>query len=252
MTCRGVRLLFGSLLAGLFLGWLSIPLPAAEQSSFDAANVLYEQGRYASAATMYADLIASGKATTATYFNLGNAWYKAGKLGKAIQAYRKAEQLAPGDPDIRANLTFAREQRKGPSLVPGRLEQGLRNLSLDGWTLLAAAAFWAWAGVLLLLLLRPEWKPTLGKLHWVLLAAVLALGLCLGSVWHETHARQFAVVAVPEISVRHGPLEESQPAFTAYDGAELEVLDRKDHWVQVRAGTQQVGWVPKESLLSVF
>ena len=42
----------------------------------------------------------------ALLFNYGNAEFKAGHLGKAIAAYRRAELLAPRDAEIRANLAF--------------------------------------------------------------------------------------------------------------------------------------------------
>ena len=58
--------------------------------------------------------------------NLGNAYFKSGQLGKAIAAYREAEQMSPRDPDVRANLRFARNQVQGPTLRP----RGTRSRSI--------------------------------------------------------------------------------------------------------------------------
>ena len=77
---------------------------------FEAANKLYEEGKFAQAAAAYEQLIQSGRVSAPLYFNLGNAWFKSGQMGRAITAYRRAEQLAPRDPDVRANLQFARNQ----------------------------------------------------------------------------------------------------------------------------------------------
>ena len=52
-------------------------------------------------------LIQAGSISTPIYFNLGNAWFKAGEAGRAILAFRQAEKLSPRDPDVRANLQFA-------------------------------------------------------------------------------------------------------------------------------------------------
>src|SRR3989442_2159968 len=82
-------------------------------SGFDQANKLYEQGKFAEAAASYERILQGGQASAALYFNLGNALFKSGQTGLAILNYRRAEQLAPRDPDIRANLQFARNSTMG-------------------------------------------------------------------------------------------------------------------------------------------
>jgi tetratricopeptide (TPR) repeat protein len=223
-------------------------LRAADTSSFDAANVLYEQGQFAAAAAAYEGVIASGLQSSALLFNLGNAWFKAGHLGRAIAAYRQAARLTPRDPDLRANLAFAREQRRGPSLTSGWFARGSAHLTVDEWTLLACAAAWAWLLSWALLRLRPDWSSVLRKLTFTFLVAAVLLAVCLASVWRQSRAPA-AVVVAAEVPVRHGPLEESQPAFTLYDGAEVEVLDRKDPWLQVSADGKQIGWLKSEHVL---
>ena len=64
-----------------------------------------------------------------------------------------------------------------------------------------------------------------------------------------TRRRSTAIVIAREATVRAGPLEESQSAFTANDGAELRVLDRKDDWLQVTDGTSRIGWLRREQAL---
>src|SRR5688500_8636546 len=77
-------------------------------ADFESANRLYEKGDYAGAAAGYQSVVQSGKASAEVYFNLGNAHFKNGQIGKAIASYRRAQELTPRDPDIRANLNFAR------------------------------------------------------------------------------------------------------------------------------------------------
>jgi uncharacterized protein YgiM (DUF1202 family) len=68
-------------------------------------------------------------------------------------------------------------------------------------------------------------------------------GICLATAWFSAKSTEFAVVTADQTEVRHGPLSESQAAFTAYDGAELKILDRKDEWLQVTAGAARTGWI---------
>src|SRR6266705_928187 len=127
---------------GLALPVLSLqagPLaPENLAAFFDQANKLYEQGRYADAATAYQKLLQADPASAALYFNLGNAWFKAGQSGRAIASYRQAEKLAPRDPNLRFNLNFVRKKVSGSdSAPPENWRHWLATLTLNEWTVLA-------------------------------------------------------------------------------------------------------------------
>ena len=75
-----------------------------------ATNALYEDGRYEQAARSFQQLVDKGYGDPVLYYNLGNAYFKQGDIGRAILNYLRAERLAPRDDDIRTNLDFARSQ----------------------------------------------------------------------------------------------------------------------------------------------
>src|SRR5262245_52855944 len=50
-------------------------------NTFDHANKLYEEGKFAEAAAAYEKMLRQGQASPALYFNLGNAFFKAGQIG---------------------------------------------------------------------------------------------------------------------------------------------------------------------------
>src|SRR5262249_51400407 len=108
-------------------------LNAAEGTAFafDAANRLYEQGKFTDAAAAYQKLLQTGKTSPAVYFNLGNAYFKSGQMGRAVAAYRQAELITPRDPDVRANLQFARNQIQGPTISMPGWQRWLNKLSLN-------------------------------------------------------------------------------------------------------------------------
>jgi tetratricopeptide (TPR) repeat protein len=218
-------------------------------AAFDAANKLYEQGKYAEAAATYEKLLKTGQASEAICFNYGNALFKAGEIGRAIAAYQQAQKIAPRDPDVRANLQFARNQVQGPTVVPERLQRWLGKLSLDEWTCLAAATVWLWLLLLTLLQWRPALKSALkGYVPWTGAAAGI-LCACFSAAFYFDRFAQRAIIVSHEATVRQAPLEESQSAFTLHDGAELQVLDQKDQWLQVQADAHRIGWVRRDSLV---
>ena len=235
-----------SLLALVLAGLLHAD-PAADP--FDQANLLYEQGQYAEAAAAYRTILETGRASAALHFNLGNTCFRLGQLGHAIAQFRLAQTLDPRDPDIAANLRFARQQVAGGlSVRPNLLERGLQWLRLDEWTLLASASLWTLLGLLALRQLRPALQPRLRP--WTLGTAVATASLILATIsaWHSLRTRTIAIVTQPEIEIRFGPVEASPVRFTALDGTELQAEDRTDDRVQVTDATRRTGWARRTDL----
>src|SRR4029077_10845798 len=81
---------------------------------FDSAKTPQD---YAESAALLESLLADGFRNGAVYYNLGNAWFRAGQYGRAIAAYRKAKAYRPRDPYLDANL------RQALSVAPGRLPE---------------------------------------------------------------------------------------------------------------------------------
>jgi tetratricopeptide (TPR) repeat protein len=218
-------------------------------SAFDAANQLYYEGKFADAASSYEKLVQAGEKSPALYFNLGNALFKSGQIGRAIAAYRQGERLAPRDPDIRANLRFARNQVQGSSAPSNPWQKWLATLTLNEWSLLAAASVWTLFLLLALVQWKPDWKR--GAKNYIIVSGLAALFLCccLGAAAHERNSGQSAIIIAPEVIVRLGPLDSSANKFIVHDGAELEVLDRREDWLQVSAGPQRIGWVRREQVV---
>jgi tetratricopeptide (TPR) repeat protein len=218
-------------------------------SQFEAANKLYDQGKFNEAAESYSKLLESGSASSAIYFNLGNASFKSSQLGRAIAAYRQALELAPRDADIRANLQFARNQVQGPTLKPRVWESWLSGLTINEWTLLTASALWIWFGLLASVRLWPNLRPALRSCTFAVGIVTLLLTACLATVLH-TRSNETAIVIARDTTVHNGPLDESPTAFKANDGAELQVLDRRTGWLQVSAGPTRTGWIRQNETVS--
>ncbi len=224
---------------------------AEDAEAFDAAARLYEQGKFREAAAAYENLATQGVATVAVLFNQGNAWFRAGEKGRAIASYRRAWVLAPRDPDVTANLNWVRSKvgEMGTVRVDS-LDRTLGLLTPNEWAVAAVAGVWVWFGWMLMRELVPRFRGTGASWAWGLafVAAVLMI-----AAWtaKSRDQRIAAVVIAPEATVRFGPLEEAQAAFTLTDGAELVVTDRKGVWMEVRDGTGRRGWIANRHLLIV-
>jgi tetratricopeptide (TPR) repeat protein len=230
---------------------------AAQEAAFEQANKLYEQGKYVEAAAAYNQIITNHAGAPNLYFNLGNAWFKAGEVGRAIAAWREAEELAPRDPDLRFNLEFARKQVTGSDSPALRSwKRWISSPTLNAWIFGASVGFW----VFFLLLAVRELRPSLWRT--LRLPAVLAAALCIvctgASVLAYNQSRIVAAVVIaPQAVVRYGPLEESQVHYQLRDGSEVTVLDQKaaapgrPAWIRVQDASRRLGWVKQDQLIVI-
>jgi len=230
----------------------ALGLAGVRAGDFEEANRLYEKGDYAAAAKAYRQQLDRGLVSSALYFNLGNALFQSGEFGKGIWCFQQARRLAPRDPDIRANLRFARKEVAG-AFAPE--ETGwpvlLRSLSPVEWNWLAAVH----AAVLFgLMAARETLRNRAGGLLWAIrvfaVLAPVAIALCWAG--HRAWAGEDeGVVIVDKLDARYGPLEDSKAAFQLVDGEEVKITDRKDEWLQVVNTSGQSGWVPAENILRI-
>jgi tetratricopeptide (TPR) repeat protein len=235
-----VKRFFAILFALVLVGKVFAADVAAD---FSAANKLYAQGKFADAAAGYEKTLNSGAASPSLFFNYGNAEFKAGNLGKAVAAFRRAEMLAPRDSEIRANLAFVRNQVQGATVRESFWQNWLGNLSLNEWTVFAAIVFWLTFLVLAAKQIRPALAAKLKGATWICAALTIFSGTILGVQAANHFSKQTAVVVAANVTARSGPFDDAQSAFTAHDGAELRVLDRHDDWVQVANNAGKIGWL---------
>ena len=239
----------GVLFLFMAFAWICAALGDETSTAFDQANRLYEQGKYPEAIAAYEKLAQQKKISAALYFNLGNAYFKQGQPGQAIVYYRLAQRLDPRDPDIRANLHFARESVGGKAPDTLRWQRWLSLLTLNELTLFTTALFWLWFSLLIAGQARRDWQNSL-RSSQVLSGIILALTLLwLGLVAHNRLGTSPAVVVAHEAVVRYGPFEEAQGFYTLRDGAELRVLDRKDIWLQVTDASKRIGWLQNKDVV---
>jgi len=221
------------------------PLAHADDSAtaFDQANRLHEEGKYAEAAAVYEQILQSGQVSPAVHFNLGNSYFKAGQLGRAILNYRAAARLSPRDADVRQNLEFARSRvgEEAPSGL-GWL-RWTQMLSLNELAVLCLLAWWAWMGLLAYGQFFPPKRDFIRKYAWSASGLTIAFAIWLWWAWYDQVGSRPAVVIAKEAVIRLGPFEESQSDFVLHDGAEVNVKSVKDNWVRVEDFAGRRGWL---------
>ncbi len=221
--------------------------PAA---GMEEAATRYENGDFAGAAAVWRELAGAGVEDSRLWYNLGNAHFQGGEMGRAILAYRRAQRLAPRDREIRDNLALARSRRGDGTLSPepsfwGRAWGWLRATFSPGeLAVFGLALLWlATLLTLLLILKRAGWR----RLRWMLVPVLVFLPLISAAAWvaeWQDWSGSEAVLLAPSVAVQSGPGADYITLFEIHEGAELRVRERRGGWLRVDLGEQLEGWIP--------
>ena len=220
------------------------------QTAFFQANTLYTQGQYAAAAEAYETVLQSGFASGHVYFNLGNAYFRDGQAGKAILNYERARRFLPSDPDLAANLQFARSLTgaEGCQLPLWQrlvfpLTHTLATDTFVWFTSVAYTLLFVIFAVYYLWPLRPQWLLYAG---WGLAALLFVMTTSLVQQLRTDDWQRKAVVLAKEDSpVRFEPANNGTIHFSVTQGTLIQILDIREDWWQVARCDGRRGWIEK-------
>ena len=214
----------------------------------NAAVELYQR-----AALRYERLVRDGGIRNGKlFYNLGNAYFKAQDIGRAILNYRRAERYIPGDPNLEQNLAYVRSRLQDRFEAEQRT-QVLRTLLFFHYdfppglrlALLAvfSGLFWGLAAVRLF---RREWAP-----GWALAALAAAGLLMLGSLAAEATAAEpvEGVILSPQVVARKGDGESYEPSFTEplHAGTEFRLIEERNGWYRIELPDGRTCWIPTDA-----
>ncbi len=222
----------------------------------EAGDSAYLRNDYQAAIQIYEELLRQGESAE-VYYNLGNSYYKAGEVARAILNYERALLLQPGNGDIRANLDIARSKTVDkvtpmPEIFFVSWFKSLINsLSINAWAGWGIACFFlCLVGLGLFFFSKAvRWKKTgfIGGLA-LLVCAVLCNVFALQQKKSLT-VRDRAIVLTPSVTVRSTPSESGTSLFILHEGHRVQIKDNTmREWKEIRLDDGKVGWLPASAI----
>ena len=236
---------------------LLLPLGAGAAESYPdslwkAGVDAYSAGQWAQAASDWTDLSATGLRSKELYYNLGNAWFKAGEIAPAILNYERALRLDPSDSDVRYNLEFARAQTQDridevPEFILKTWTRKLSYLlSSNAWAGLSLFLLALTLALILLFLLGPTVNARRTGFFTGIVALLLTL-MCWGfarSLKSAAERHDDAIVMRPVSSVTSSPSSDAAKSlFILHEGTKVKVLDEVSGFTDIELADGRRGWI---------
>ena len=247
-----------ALLAVLVMSAVTLDSRRAEASDFSDANALYESGDFERAAIAYEEIVRRGVSHEDLFYNLGNAYFRVGRLGPAVYNYERALRVEPGFDDARYNLAVAREviaERFGSRLKgaerPTLWIRVATFMSIGRLTFFAILFNVVFFAVLIGLrfladgFARTSLIVTNGFVGGALLIVVVLL------IGHSYYLERVSVgVVLPDqVIMREGADERRAERGLLHPGLRVEVIGSDPSgWVRVRLSNSGEGWVRAETI----
>ena len=223
---------------------------------FKGANDFYKKNKYNEAIAEYNEILDKGYESSDLYYNLGNAYFKAGKIADAILFYERAKRLAPHDEDIEFNLKIANLKivdkfNEVPKLFFIEWYENIYGMfSSDSWAVLII--IFSFLTFTLLLGYFLIWNILARKLFFF--GAVFSLFFTVACVIFAMEqssiegTRDSAIIFSPSVYIKSSPDKTSTDLFILHEGAKVKILDEVGGWKKIRIADGNVGWLPNKTI----
>lgn len=222
---------------------------------FKEANALYQEGQFEAAIEKYEEILAADYESGELYYNLANAYYKTGNIGKARLNYERALYWLEGDESLTQNLELLKlrlvdQIEKPPKLFITVWWEALLNM-FNTYTLgvIVLILFWI---VLITAAIFLYYRKR-GRIKWKsLFVTFLVLWLFLLTIWinkiYLFETEKYGVILASTVTVHAEPAADTTELFVLHEGTRVKVLRISNSWLEIRLADGKTGWLQSDVL----
>lgn len=234
---------------------LSTPLLASDKPAdiYNEANINYKNGNYNKAVELYKSLCDKKIINSKIYYNLGNSYFKAERIGYAILYYEKALKLSPGDDDIKHNLLIANARKTDidPEVIKNPIIEFVKKIMESiNWKILRLILSISFILTILLWIIYflDINMPITDKLRIIMIPIIILLFLIFLYRFDLATNKRFGIVIKQEINIHSGPSDSNTIQYNIHEGLKVKINKQRGNWYLISIPNLQDGWVSKENI----
>lgn len=222
---------------------------------FSKGNALYERREYAKAAEEYAKILESRLESGPLYYDIGNAFFKMGKIGYAILSYKRAQRLMPGDSDLKSNLAYAQSltedsalQPQTPNRIVWLIKLPFSGLNLNTVALILLVSYLVLVGMMIFGMINTVFRRRVTFLFYLILLLFLITLAAFSVRYYGEVILHHGVVVAKEAECKYEPIDKSMTYYTLKEGQEVRILETRNGWRRIRRIDGKLGWVKSDAV----
>jgi tetratricopeptide (TPR) repeat protein len=220
---------------------------AQSDAQFAKANQEYAAGHFKEAIDNYEGIVRAGELSANLFYDLGNAYFRAGDLGRAILNYERALVLDRHHAETEANLRTVRDEARALELTPSPLEGILQFASANTLAIAAAIAFWIgiFSIAARIFAQRRTWR---GITLSILSLSIFALGVfAVYEIDNGKRGKALAIVTGNGVEARLATADTANSVLALPAGSEIKIVSRRGDWIYAALPNNLRGWIPAKS-----
>ncbi|MGC9152044.1 MAG: tetratricopeptide repeat protein [Microbacter sp.] len=229
---------------------------SSQELSLQKANALYSKGQYAAAAQQYEMIRQIEGNAPQLYYNLGNAYYRTGNLGKAILNYNRALLLDPNYDNARFNLRIAQLKVVDNVDVTSQffLLQWIDDFgnlfSSNKWAVISMVAFVLMLlSVLLYFFSTYKQRRKAGFSAAIVLFFVFIIGFSYAEKQsHKVIDSTAGIIMDPAVTAKDAPSLNSKDMFVLHEGTKVTISNEISGWTEIILPDGNEGFIPSTSI----
>lgn len=241
-----------ALLIGIFIGSMLCAAPDVEE--FRQANTCYQSDLFEQALTGYLGLTERGLVNFDLFYNLGNTYYRLGKLGPAIYWWKKAEMLRPEDANLRHNLRVSQKRILDEfnfhedliETMQDSLATVITVKTAQVLVLIFTVALFGYMAIVNLVGFRKKRLYRRTRNALIILLALTAL-LISWRVWFGVTHR-YGVIVADSVAALSEPKPDSQVVSMIHAGLTVRIVERKPGYRSILLPGNILCWIPVDAV----
>jgi hypothetical protein len=230
---------------------------AQPESKFNEGLQKYRANDMPGAIAAWKSIMHDGEISGPLLYNLGNAHYKAGEIGKAILFYERAAKLMPRDHDLKSNLDLVKLATVDKIESPVRLAiwdwlDFIRNLfnTEELARIFYMIGFLSTASIFA----RLFWPTVFPAGLRILFISLLTVWILIGG-WYfwkaAVDSRAFGVVIVSKTDITSAPDTGAKTLFSLHEGTKVRIGERLSSWINVQLADGRKGWLQRQDVETI-
>ncbi|MFC1618418.1 tetratricopeptide repeat protein [Candidatus Neomarinimicrobiota bacterium] len=231
-------------------GFLSADI--GQEDIYQRGLEAYQNEQWSLAIQEFESILRSGYESEVLYYNLGNAYYRAGHVAGAVWAYEQALSLNPNDADARYNLALANLRVQDRIDLPEmplyvRLYKAVReSLTPSEWIQrVSVVLFLVALAFALSRILQKTW------LGWAVIpgivVAMLLFSIAIDSITITSRTRE-GIIYNQIVTAYSAPSARATRLFELHEGLKVSISEQNDEWYQIELLDGKTGWIPMDNL----
>ncbi len=225
------------------------------------ADSAYNSKDYTEAADLYKTIIKEYGVSSDLYYNLGNTYFRMGKVSQSILAYERALKIDPSNRDARTNLNFVNttleDKPEDNSSILGKLHSGVIALmSPNAWARTAFVLFVIIIGLVAVYLFLTN--ITIRKVGFFGAIVLFIIFLYTAIVAYQSAMAidndDIAIVTVPSANLTPAPsdkTDKNDKIVPVHEGTRLVIIDSVNTagnagaqlWYHVKVNNSTAAWI---------